>query len=470
MQSPSSLRTVAREGVSLMQAGQMVQLVAPGDCDQDLPAWDTAFEFFDVLTASLTFNLGQPPGCLIERRYPATQWVYDCGGAIFSEDAPDLWSGLAALGYGEGDFEALCTAVSAAAGAPLSSSKAEGPDTAAPSHPDRLWWRAHRLKDFSCVDKKILGVDERPPLIVLTGFLGSGKTSFLQHFVEYQTQRSRFVAVIQNEIGAIGLDGKLLDYTVTEIDEGCVCCSLAGNLKRAVRGILEDFSPDYIILETSGLANPKNLLDDLGELEELVRRDATVTVVDALNFPSSLADCAIAADQVAAANVLLLNKCDLVGAAQLEAVKRQLAALNAAAPVCLTRGGNVHPALIFDAESGPEAGDPDSAPGASQPAQRHRTHSADGWRARTVTFTRTLDRRRFLEAIDAVSAPIFRIKGIIDLSDPTQTLLFQYVAGRYELSVFPDSRVLQRFLTLIGQAAAPGILRRLESRLRAAEL
>jgi len=75
---------------------------------------------------------------------------------------------------------------------------------------------------------------------------------------------------------------------VTEIDEGCVCCSLIGNLKRTIYGILGSFSPDTIILETSGLANPKNLFDELEELAEWVRFDATVTVVDALNFNASL--------------------------------------------------------------------------------------------------------------------------------------------------------------------------------------
>jgi G3E family GTPase len=239
-------------------------------------------------------------------------------------------------------------AVSATKSAPISAARANNPETAPSCYRDKLWWHADQLKGSKSVDKKILGMDERPPLIVLTGFLGSGKTSFLQHFIEYQTQRSRFVAVIQNEIGEIGLDGKLLDYTVTEIDEGCVCCSLVGNLKRAIQSILESFSPDYIILETSGLANPKNLLDDLGELAETVRLDATVTVVDALNFESTLANYAIAADQVAAADVLLLNKSDLVDEARLEQVKRQLGRLNANAPICVTRRGDVNPALIFD--------------------------------------------------------------------------------------------------------------------------
>lgn len=100
------------------------------------------------------------------------------------------------------------------------------------------------------------------------------------------------------------------------------------------------------------MGKPKNLLDDLGELAETVRLDATVTVVDALNFEASLADYAIGADQVAAADFLLLNKSDLVDEARLMQVKRQLGRLNANAPVCVTRRGDVNPALLFDGEKG----------------------------------------------------------------------------------------------------------------------
>jgi G3E family GTPase len=471
MQSVSSQRTLAREGVRLQRDGQMVELVAPGGCDQDLPAFETTLGFFDVLAASVTFNLEQPPVCLVERRCPATQVLYDGSGAVSSQDAPDLWSGLVALGYGAGDFDALCSAIASSERVPLSALTAAGPDGAPEDYRERLWWRAHQLRDFKSVDKKILGVDDRPPLIILTGFLGSGKTSFLQHFIEYQTQRSRFVAVIQNEIGEIGLDGKLLDYQVTEIDEGCVCCSLVGNLKRAVQGILENFSPDYIILETSGLANPKNLLDDLGELAETVRLDATVTVVDALNFEASLADYAIAADQVAAADVLLLSKSDLVDEARLMQVKRQLGRLNANAPVCVTLRGDVNPALLFDGEEGSSSRDPQASPAAAlKLARAHSTHAQDGLYSRSIKLARPLDRSKFFDAVDRVPALVFRIKGIVEFLDPPQAMLFQYVAGRYELSSFSDAQVPDRFLTVIGKTTDPTTFRRVEDLLRSAEI
>ncbi len=197
----SSQRTLARDGVRWMRDGQVVELVAPGERDQDFPAFETALGFFEVLAASLSFNLGQAPGCLIEQRYPATEAVYDHSGMVFAQEAPDLWSGLLALCYGEGDVDALCSVISETKNSPILTVRAGCPEAAPPEYHDKLWWRAHQLKDSKSLDKKILGVDERPPLIILTGFLGSGKTSFLQHFIEYQTQRSRFVAVIQNEIG-----------------------------------------------------------------------------------------------------------------------------------------------------------------------------------------------------------------------------------------------------------------------------
>jgi G3E family GTPase len=471
MQSLSAQRTVAREGVRLLRDGQMVELVAPGGCDQDLPAFETTLGFFDVLAASVTFNIEQAPACLVERRYPATQAVYDGSGAVSIQDAPDLWSGLVALGYGAGDFEALCSAVAAAERAPLSTRTAAGPDSAPESYRERLWWRAHQLRDSKIVDKKILGVDDRPPLIILTGFLGSGKTTFLQHFIEYQTQRSRFVAVIQNEIGAIGLDGKLLDYQVTEIDEGCVCCSLVGNLKRAIQGILESFSPDHFILETSGLANPLNLIDEMADLEDTVRFDCTVTVVDALNFDETLADYRIAVAQIRAADVLILNKCDLIDGSRLSNLRRRLNELKPNAPVIEATQGDVHPAWILDAEE--NAMDVAERQAASStgptPDPTRRSHLQDGLWSRSVKFTRKLDRGKFVKAAESLPRSIFRAKGIIDIAEPPLTMLFQYVAGRYELSALPRTQTSDRFLILIGKSDDAVGFDRAERLLRAAE-
>jgi G3E family GTPase len=451
MQGPSVQRTVARDGVRVPKDGVMADLVAPGGIDQDFPAFETGLRFYEALAASLSFNLEQAPSCLVERRYSATQLVYDSSGHRVSvEPAPDLWDGLVMVGYGAGDFEELSSALAPDGAIRLDAVFANGPETAPSGYKDRLWWRAHRLTNSKSIDKKALGLDERPPLIILTGFLGSGKTSFLTHFIEHQTQRSRFVAVIQNEIGEIGLDGKLLDYTVTEVDEGCVCCSLAGSLKRAVKGILDAFSPDTIILETSGLANPLNLLDEMSELEDLVRFDCTLTVVDALNVESSLAEHPIAADQIRAADVLLLNKKDLVPPDRPGFLAERLRRLNPRAPLFLTQNGDLNPSLVLEVE------DRMPRPAAERSGSPlHPSHLQEGLWSKSIRFPRPVDRDAFLKAVAHLPPSIFRAKGVVEFTDFPRPLLFQFVAGRHELSVFSGPPLAERFLTVIGKGGDP---------------
>lgn len=451
MQAVSAQRTRARDGVRLPKDGVMVDLVLPGGVDQNFPAFETASRFFEALAASAALNLEQAPSCLIESRYSAAQWVYDSAGCSVAESCSELWDKVLLLGYGAGDFNQLSSALAPAGATRLDALFADGPETAPCEYGEKLWWRAHALKDSRSIDKKTLGVDERPPLIVLTGFLGSGKTSFLKHFIEYQTQRSRFVAVIQNEIGEIGLDGKLLDYTVTEVDEGCVCCSLAGSLRRAVQGILDAFSPDTIILEASGAANPFNLLDEMQALEELVRFDCTLTVVDALNVEKAIAEHPVAAEQIRAADLLMLNKKDLVAPDRLEVVMERLRELNPCAPQFVTQNGDLNPALVLEVEDRPR----------DQNAVRrlpsaHPTHLQNGLWSKSIRFSRPLDHDAFFEAVAGFSSAVFRAKGVIEFSDSSHPMLFQFVAGRHELAVFPGPPFAERFLTVIGKGGDPG--------------
>lgn len=117
----------------------------------------------------------------------------------------------------------------------------------------------------------------------MTGFLGSGKTSFLNHFVEYQAERNAFVAIVQNEIDAKNLDTHLLGqhYAVTAMDEGCICCTLAGNLNMALVESVSGFQPDFVVVETTGLANPANFLSEISELEDHLDFCSITTTVDA---------------------------------------------------------------------------------------------------------------------------------------------------------------------------------------------
>ena len=169
------------------------------------------------------------------------------------------------------------------------------------------------------------------PVTVLTGYLGAGKTTLLNRILT--EQHGRKYAVVINEFGELGVDNDLVvdsDEEVFEMNNGCICCTVRGDLIRIVGGLMKRRDKfDGIIIETTGLANPAPVaqtffVDD--NVKAKTRLDAIVTVVDAKHLPARLADSHEAADQIAFADVIVLNKTDLVTPEELEAWKRPFAA------------------------------------------------------------------------------------------------------------------------------------------------
>lgn len=131
-------------------------------------------------------------------------------------------------------------------------------------------------------------------LHILTGFLGSGKTTFLRQWLDFLHGRERYTGVIQNEFGEIGLDAALLrgETQVEALDEGCVCCSLADSLRPGLLRLIGDMPAEQFILETTGLANPANVMEALSELRDIVQPGLVITVADALDLCRSEGDIA----------------------------------------------------------------------------------------------------------------------------------------------------------------------------------
>jgi len=184
------------------------------------------------------------------------------------------------------------------------------------------------------------------PVTVLTGFLGAGKTTLLNRILT-ENHGKRFAVVI-NEFGELGVDNDLVvesDEEVFEMNNGCICCTVRGDLIRILGGLFKRAGTfDGIIVETTGLANPAPVAQTFFVDETIRARshlDAIVTVVDAKHLPAQLRDTPEAAAQLAFADIVILNKTDLVTPDELADVEAQIRQINAFAKIQHAQKANV---------------------------------------------------------------------------------------------------------------------------------
>ncbi|WP_029558036.1 GTP-binding protein [Xanthobacter sp. 91] len=194
---------------------------------------------------------------------------------------------------------------------------------------------------------------EKIPVTVLTGYLGAGKTTLLNRILS-QPHGKKF-AVIVNEFGEIGIDNDLVvgaDEEVFEMNNGCICCTVRGDLIRIIDGLLRRKGGfDGIIVETTGLADPAPVAQTFfvdEEVQAKTKLDAVVTVADAKWLSDRLKDAPEAKNQVAFADVILLNKTDLVTGAELDAVEARIRGINPYAKLYRTQKSEIDIAKVLN--------------------------------------------------------------------------------------------------------------------------
>ncbi|NJM90872.1 MAG: GTP-binding protein, partial [Myxococcales bacterium] len=191
------------------------------------------------------------------------------------------------------------------------------------------------------------------PVTVLTGFLGSGKTTLLNRILT--ENHGKRIAVIENEFGEIGIDQALVinaDEEVFEMNNGCICCTVRGDLIRILGNLMKRRDKfDHILVETTGMADPGPVaqtffVDD--DLRGLFSLDGIVTLVDAKHVHLHLDDSNECKEQIAFADVLVLNKTDLVSERELDQLERRVTSMNSMAKVLRAQNANVQIAAVLD--------------------------------------------------------------------------------------------------------------------------
>src|ERR1700692_419214 len=185
-------------------------------------------------------------------------------------------------------------------------------------------------------------MSDKIPVTVLTGYLGAGKTTLLNRILS--EPHGQKYAVIVNEFGAIGIDNDLVvgaDEEVFEMNNGCICCTVRGDLVRIIDGLMRRKGKfDAIVVETTGLADPAPVAQTFFVDESVGRKtklDAVVTVADAKWLKDRLKDAPEAKNQIAFADVIIINKTDLVSPAELDEVEGRIRAINPYAKVHKTQ-------------------------------------------------------------------------------------------------------------------------------------
>jgi G3E family GTPase len=295
------------------------------------------------------------------------------------------------------------------------------------------------------------------PATILTGFLGAGKTTLLNYILKEQSAYK--FGIIVNEVGEIGIDGQLVENAADEmvqLNNGCICCTVRKDLVKGVQRLLQRGGFDYLLIETTGIADPGPVAQtflNIPQLTKYVRLDSIITVVDAEQVAHQMSETETAREQIAMADFILLNKIDLVTEPTLAATEALIRDLNPHAEIFRTGHSRVNLAQLLDMN----AFDVDRKL-AIDPQflneLEHRHHSDIASMA--FRFDRSFAIEKFEHFIQELSSKekVYRSKGIIAIAGNPRRAVFHGVNNRFTIfwdRLWEKSETRESQLVFIGK-------------------
>lgn len=271
----------------------------------------------------------------------------------------------------------------------------------------------------------------KTPISIITGYLGAGKTTLLKNILFNSDKK---IAVIMNEFGEIDIDSKIIkgkNVNIAELSGGCVCCSLTGEFELAVKEVIKKYKPDLIVVETTGVAEPDALIFDIENELPNLKLDSIITIVDSDNFfkyPLGKTGKI----QIEMADIIILNKTDLVDNKELNKLKIEIKKINYKANILKTKFAKIDNHLLFGNYS-----------------KKDIKHEIDHKHTKNVELfnfetSKSIDKNKFEDFIKKLPKEIYRLKGFIQLDN--KFYLVNYVAQKYSLDEFKADKTQLVFI------------------------
>lgn len=286
-------------------------------------------------------------------------------------------------------------------------------------------------------------MSDQIPTTIITGFLGSGKTTIIQNAIKDIWEKEK-IAIIKNEISDVGVDDLELSdpkLTVTELPNGCICCTLVGALNEAIVEIIQKYSPDRLIIEASGLAKPAQIAVGL-ELIKDIYVDGVIIVIDSLNYKkySDIEKSFSGRVQSEMIDLFILNKVNEISEIELDLIKDDILGNNPIARIIETNDANIPASIILGVHPKFESFEITHVP---------HDHDLENYQSFYIENFSVKDTDEFTEIFNTLPRNIYRIKGYF--CSANKNYIFNYVSGRTYLKETDKTLPTESKLIFIGK-------------------